>query len=325
MAAQAFSMHNGNLTLTSGWPNAQFTDGLSTPLSSPRARSNARMYDSPISAASPEQQVQIDFTPPPAPSKFWKAKEIEEDMKAALSCRCAILLSWALQPYKCCCSIDHSVHAAISSENPEALEMLLSGGTLNHMLHVTCGGQTPLHKAVRMAHEDGDIGCAMSNLLLARGTSVDAKNADGEASIHTACRTCSLPSVKLLLQHGADSNFATSSSKTPLHILCQRLPPCTAEELSILEELLAYGAAPALLDADGLRPCDHISKQDIAWAADPFKLAMRDLLVGAEQQWIRDERWHARRSCLFLRARLESGHIISQLSAELLKAVVRNL
>jgi ankyrin repeat protein len=232
-------------------------------------------------------------------------------------------------PYGCSCSIDHSVHAAISTENLEALELLLGDDASKDMLNVSCGGETPLHKAVRMAYEDDDVGCTMSKLLLAHGSSIDAKNAAGLAPIHYACRTQRLPVVQLLLQHGAGANVVTSRGFTPLHILCRRPPPFDAENLSVLKVLLAHGAAPAQRDAHGLRPYDYINKPDLGQhprlCGDPFKVLMRDLLVKAEQQWIRDERWHARRSCLLLRARPESGHIVCQLTEELFRAVVRFL
>merc|ERR1712129_464218 len=107
------------------------------------------------------------------------------------------------------------------------------------MLNATCGGQTPLDEAVRMAYEDDDVGCTMSKLLLAHGSSIDANNAAGEAPIHYSCRTCRWPLVQLLLQHGAGANMVTSSGFTPLHVLCRRPPPFAAEDLSVLKVLLA--------------------------------------------------------------------------------------
>jgi len=192
------------------------------------------------------------------------------------------------------------------------------------LLQVPCGGQTPLHKALRMTHADGDAGFTMSNMLLARGANMDATDAEGEAPIHSACRTCRLPAVQLLLQHGADANLLTSSGFTPLHLLCQR-GSYTAEDLSLLEDLLAHGAAPALRDAYGLRPYDHINMPGVSGDVDPFKMIMSNIFVIAEQQWVRDERWHARRSCMFLRTRPESGHLVCHLPARLLRAVAQFL
>jgi len=186
----------------------------------------------------------------------------------------------------------------------------------------------PLHKAISMTVTHGDIGYMMANMLLARGAQVDAKDAEGEAPIHAACRNRSLPAVQLLLQHGADADLVTSSGFTPLHLLCEFL--CQgifyeAEHLSILQELLAHGAAPARRDAAGLRPYDHINMIDMFGSGDPFKSIMSDMLVTAEQQWVRDEQWNARRSCLFLRTRPESGHIVCFLSPGLFKAIVKFL
>lgn len=318
--------HSPKLQDISCWQATQFTDGYQTPPASPRAVFNRRVYDSPISAASSEQHSEMQIAPPPAPNKSWNRTEVAKDVEAAVFCGCMFELSWALRPYSCSCSIDHQVHAAISTQNPEALEMLLSCGASRHMLNVTCGGQTPWHKAILTAQEDGDIGCTMCNLLLAHGVSVDAKDAEGEAPIHGACRTSNLPIVKLLFQHGADANLVTSSGFTALHLLCQRPPPHVPEDLLVLREMLAYGAAPAHCDAYGQRPYDYINKPvELHRCRDPIKMVMSDVLASAEQQKIRNERWHARRSSLFLHARPESGHVVCQMSAELLRMVVRFL
>jgi len=332
--------HSPSLQATSCVQTPHFGDCSRLPPASPQVRSHTRMHDSPLSAVTPECHVrmyftptatvtpdhhaQINFTPPPAPGMFGQTAELEEDVKAALALRSLPLLSWALRPYSCHCGIDHSVHAAISYQQPEALMYLLDSSTMNHLVHLPCWGQTPLHKAISMTHADGDVGFTMSNMLLSRGANVDATDAEGEAPIHNACRTCSLPAVQLLLQHGADANLLTSSGFTPLHLLCQR-GSYAAEDLSILEELLAHGAAPALLDAYGLRPYDHINIPDISGNADPFKIIMRNILVIAEQQGVREKRWCARRSCLFLRSRPESRHLVCNLPAGLFRAVVQFL
>jgi hypothetical protein len=234
------------------------------------------------------------------------------------------LLSWALRSYSCCCGIDHSVHAAISYGQPEALQYLLNSCTMHHLLHVPCNGQMPLHRAVRMMRAEGDIGFTTSKMLLAHGANVNAKNAEGEAPIHEPCRAGSLPIVQLLLQHGADANLLNSSFLTPLHLLCQRAS-YTAEDLWVLQELLAHGAAPSRRDAYGLRPYDHINIAYVPVAVDPYKRIISHVLVTAEQQWIRDQRWCARRSCLFVRTRPESGHLICYLPADIFRTVVQFL
>jgi len=278
------------------------------------------MHASPSSTAA-QPEARANFTPPPAPSRSWQTTELEEDVKDALALGSVSLLSWAFRSYDCHCSVDHSVHAAISYGQAEALEYLLNSCTMNHLLHVPCRGQTPLHKAVRMTHAESDVGFTMSNLLLAHGANVDAQDAHGEAPIHQGCRTCSLPAVQLLLQHGADANLLNSSSFTPLHLVCQKALH-GAEDLSVIEKLLAHGAAPSLRDAYGLRPHDHINMAHVLGVVGPFKLIMTNVLVTAEHQWVQNERWRARRSCLVLRARPESGHLICNLPPELFRAVV---
>jgi len=254
----------------------------------------------------PEHHTGRSFTPPATPSRSLPLHkmELEEDVNAALSLGSASLLSLALRPYGCSCSIDHPVHAAINYQRLEALELLLTCDTMHDCLHVPCGGQMPLHKAISMTFTDGDIGYMMSKMLLAHGSQVDAN-------------------VQMLLQHGADANLVTSSGFTPLHLLCQGAF-YEAEHLSVVQKLFAHGAAPAWRDADGLRPYDHINMPDLFGSVD-FKQVISNMLVTEEQQWVRDEQWCARRSCLFLRKRPESGHLVCLLPGGLFSAVVNFL
>jgi len=334
-------VHNPSLQATSCVRNCHFSEHLRLLPASPHVHRSTMMLDSPISTVTPachtrthfvtpiatvtpNHHAGINFTPPPAPGKSWQMTEVVEDVKAALCVGSLPLLAWALRPYSCNCGIDHLVHAAISYQQHEALEYVLGACSMNHLLDMPCRGQTPLHKALHMTHRDGDVGFAMSNMLLARGASVDATDAEGETPIHNACRTSSLPAVQLLLQHGADANLLTSSGFTPLHLLCQR-GSYAAEDLSILQELLAHGAASALRDANGLRPYDYIFMPDILGTVDPFKLIMSNILLMAEQQEVRDQRWCVRRSCLFLRSRPDAGHQICHLPPGLFRAVVQFL
>jgi len=297
-----------------------------SPIPAVTAEWQAQMHCTPSAAMTPGHHTGRSFTPPRTPSRSLRlhTMELEEDVKEALSLGSASLLSWALRPYGCSCSIDHSVHAAINYQQLEALELFLTCGTMNDCLHVACGGQMPLHKAISRTITDGDIGCMMSKMLLAHGAQVNAIDAEGQTPIHYASRVRSLPAVQLLLQHGADVNLVTSSGFTPLHSFCQGV--CfEAEHLSILEALLAHGAEPARRDAEGLRPYDHINMQDIFETVDPLKPVISGMLVKAQQQWILVERWCSRRSCLFLRRRPESGHIVCLLSEELFRAVMKFL
>jgi len=285
---------------------------------------HTQIYSNRMPIVTPDHPARNRFTPPPASCIPLQTTELEEDVKSAL-CLCSLpLLVWALRNYGCPCGIDHSVHAAIQHQLPEALEWLLESGTMEDLIHVPCRGQTPLHKAVSMTRAEHDIGFTTSIMLLARGAIVDATDADGEAPIHIACFTGCLPAVQLLLQHGADVNPLTSQNSTPLHFLCQRIS-YDEEHLAILEALLAHGAAPALRDADGSRPYDHINMPCSSQDVKPFKLTMRNTLMMAEQQEIRKERWCARRSYLLLRKRPESGHLVCRLPTGLFKAVARFL
>jgi len=285
---------------------------------------HTQMYPKRMPMVTPDHAARNFFTPPPAPRISWHSTELEEDVRSALSLRSLPLLSWALRNQGCSCGIDHSVHAAIQHQLPEALECLLESGTMKELIHVPCRGQTPLHKAVSMTHLEHDVGFAMSSMLLSRGANVDATDAEGEAPLHVVCRTGSWPAVQLLLQHGADVNLLTPQNFTPLHQLCRRMAYCE-EHLAIFEALLAHGAAPALRDADGYRPCDHINMACASRDAKHIKLFMRNTLMEAEQQEIRNERWCARRSYIFLRKRPETGHLVCHLPNNLLKAVARFL
>jgi len=293
---------------------------LRLPPSSP-ILTGGRVPRSPILAGTPERHAALLFTPPSCPRSSWQDTELDDDVRAAFKIGSVPLLSFAFSRHDCYCGIDHLFHAAIKRQQPKALELLLSCGTMNHLLDMPCRGQTPLHQAVLMSHTEDDVGCNMTSMLLVSGADVNATDLHSETPLHKASRKACLAVVKILLQHGAVANLVSTSGSTALHVLCDKAF-YAAGDIAVLEELLAHGAAPALRNSDGLRPCDQLGMASTSPILDPIASAMIKKLVSAEAQ---EERRQARRSCLLLRARPGCGHICHHLPMEMFRTTVQFL
>jgi ankyrin repeat protein len=120
-----------------------------------------------------------------------------------------------------------------------------------------------LHLAVR--HAVAGSGMAMLELLLQNKCPVDERDDDRATALHEVARAAVLAIrgrsvegvdgrmrmvVRLLLQAGASVTAVTVSMGTPLH------HAVAYGNTVVVEALLAHGADPSVVDADGRKPCD---------------------------------------------------------------------
>lgn len=275
-------------------------------------------------AKTPESKSKgFNFTPPPAPSLWQQQRDMDEDVKMALSWNSVHMVKLCLQRNKrsCPCGVrvDHSVHEAVNHPHLIALEFLLNNGS-KESINEACNGQRPLSRAIRMAHTKGDVGYEMARLLLEHGAQ---PNMAGTSPLHEAAACASPAAVALLCSHGADPNAVNDVGRTPLHVICKRTlftPDALQEE--VVEVLLAHGANPTALDANGLKPSEQAAR---AASMSPLgggqSFTLRDRLLRAE-------RWWMRRSALLVRhgqSSVESRNIYQKLPGDIFKVVVRFL
>ncbi|CAL5871415.1 uncharacterized protein PFLUO_LOCUS5665 [Penicillium psychrofluorescens] len=122
---------------------------------------------------------------------------------------------------------------------PESISrLLLEHGADVHA--VTQSDETPLHLSALVAHDDG---VKVVKMLLERGADVNAQNDTGDTPLHLSAldyRDC----TKVLLEHGADVNARNSEGQTPLRIAVEE------KILPTVRLLLAHGADATIVDDD---------------------------------------------------------------------------
>jgi cytohesin len=110
----------------------------------------------------------------------------------------------------------------------------------------TEGISTPLHQAVNA----GDIERVKS--LLSKGVDVNAKDEQGQTALHVAGR---LDITLLLVANGADLDARDKQRRTALFYAAM-----THGRIGVLQQLLALGADPNIVDASGETPLHHAVK-----------------------------------------------------------------
>jgi hypothetical protein len=122
-------------------------------------------------------------------------------------------------------------------------------------------GQTALHHATApdfYDHADREAALAAAGLLLQRGARVDARDQDGETSLHSAAYGWCLAAMRLLLDHGAEVNARGLRGRTPLMMLFEGTVDAEGVSAAEAVELLAARGADAnAVDADGRSPLRH--------------------------------------------------------------------
>jgi len=132
---------------------------------------------------------------------------------------------------------------------------------------------TPLHYAgdARPSNRhkwDAQHQIEMISLLARNGADLDARDAGGITPLHRAVRARSPFAVGQLLKLGATVDSKSKKGSTPLHLATQSTGAggtagSLAEQIEIVQILLAYGASPKTRDERGRTPIDWASRGEI--------------------------------------------------------------
>lgn len=172
------------------------------------------------------------------------------------------------------------LHVAAYYGAAEIAGMLLSHGAKVNA--VTSKGQTALHIAVEMAentwlNRDADYQLTVK-LLLGAGADVNARDGYGQSPIHVAAKNLDLPTMAVLLDHGAAVEEPMEpDGRMPIHIAAARAGQLAQDACELL---LARGAGIDAASKDGRTPllsavesnCPSMIKWLIGRGADPRRL-----------------------------------------------------
>jgi len=284
-------------------------------------------YQDNVTAMTPDAKIAVGlFTPPPAPCAEQRQRQLDEDVKTALSWNSVPLLSLSLlhggRACSCRSCFDHSIHEAVNQHHVSALEFLLSRNVVESINEV-CGGFNPLYRAIRLARVEGDMGYRMASLLLEHGARHDVATQCGSTPLHEAAANSSLAAVQLLLGYGANPNASNALGRTALHIACCRTPFSLEElQIDVVEALLAGGANPLLSDNSCMRPVD-LAIQDASMLRHFMDPGTDGSLCC--QRLIRAEHWWRRRPALLIRLKSSGNNLVTDLPDPIFHAVVRFL
>ncbi|KFY41652.1 hypothetical protein V495_04850 [Pseudogymnoascus sp. VKM F-4514 (FW-929)] len=157
------------------------------------------------------------------------------------------------------------LHIAADQRDVDLATLLLDYGADVNALDEEASGLfdyygTPLHFS--LLDREHDTSYSMVNLLLERGASLEI---DGEASatpLHIAAAACSLPTLKLLLDHAARTNARDGMGETPLFRVVAEPDPDVAypdpniqrPDLDMAKLLIDHGALVDIEDNMGITP-----------------------------------------------------------------------
>jgi len=200
-----------------------------------------------------------NYTPPRGLRSSLLAND--KDIELALQQESVDLLSLALlRSHYCTCG--HPLHAAVQRGNLKAVELLLKHDMSN--IDDTCGGLRPLHLAVKAS---ADTGNQIFETLLQYKANPNFLEGDDTSLncplLHATSRGRS-GLVRMLLQHGADSDFQGSDGSTALHIACKQLTlhkkVMSIMFLECIQCLLTSDADPHKIDDKGHVPGDYLEE-----------------------------------------------------------------
>jgi len=105
-------------------------------------------------------------------------------------------------------------------------------------------------------------------VLAKHGADLDARDKGGITPLHRAVRARSPSAVRTLLKLGATVDARSEKGSTPLHLATQSTGAggtanSLAEQLEIIQLLLAHGANPKAKDSRGKTPIDWAKQEEI--------------------------------------------------------------
>ncbi|CAH0549884.1 unnamed protein product [Brassicogethes aeneus] len=151
----------------------------------------------------------------------------------------------------------YGLHAAVLSENVEALELLILNGSLlekkESFLEVIDGcGNTALHLAARKGNVE------LADMLVMKGANVNAKADLDDTPLMEACSNNKPEIVKYLINNGAHVNSQNRMGQTALHFAVQNKSDL------IIHILLINNAYPNIQDFLGLTPWQVLNVEEYA-------------------------------------------------------------
>ncbi|XP_075040500.1 ankyrin repeat and SOCS box protein 12-like isoform X2 [Mixophyes fleayi] len=129
----------------------------------------------------------------------------------------------------------HELHLAVTMDNPEYLNSLLSENKYKKLINTHSGWGVPV-TPLRLAASKGSLECL--NILLANGAEVDILDVKAQTPLFTAACAGHFDCVRELLKAGASPSGSIYNNCTPV------LTVAREGNVHILRELLEYGADP---------------------------------------------------------------------------------
>mmetsp|Transcript_87947 Transcript_87947/g.273343 ORF Transcript_87947/g.273343 Transcript_87947/m.273343 type:complete len:364 (-) Transcript_87947:38-1129(-) len=254
----------------------------------------------------------ITISTPLRPCSRQKAKEMQDDVKAALEEQSAPLLRVALQRRHACPG-EHALHEAVRQAHVPAVRLLLQGRAEPNArcLYLERGCEFPLQLAASCTGflRNSDRLQAV-DLLLRAGARPGPRRGDAEANtpLHDAVRRADLDLALLLLRSSADPNAVNGFGEAPLQLALRPGvgPAPDATPRALAEALLEAGACPLVVGDGGRPPTVRTVSPDL-----------RALLA----KW---SAWWRCRTLAWVRSR-GRGQPLSRMPTELLAQVARFL
>jgi len=127
-----------------------------------------------------------------------------------------------------------------------------------------CGGRRPLHLAVKACAQTGHQIVEKLLQYKANPNYVEGDDISLNCPLHDATWRGRLGLVRMLLHHGADSDFQGSDGSTALHVACKQLTlhkeVMSFMFLDCIKCLLASDADPCKIDEKGHVPGDYLEE-----------------------------------------------------------------